>query len=332
MYYNAANKGGLTAELGRAPSSSVWYDCPVNDLRQSFPGQDGIGQGGVVIGDDFCPAGSYAVSALGIGTLGPWAMWQGTSNSVALADGVEEGGVISMLGATTADTQFMLSSIASMFRFVGPTAAYTLSGGKFWMEARIALGSIAASQQGVFFGLCDHTSSQITSATKTIITTGENTLATTKNLIGFFNRTTTCPNDFSVVYQPAGGTAVYPTGLTTCVTTATGAAMSAYAASSPKGQGTGFVKLGMRYDPTPQNTAIPCTSATQLQTAGQLYRPYFTFYVNGLKLPTFLTNVDCQVSTFPNNCTYAPAFVYGYLAGSTPVYLDWLYFAQMSSF
>ncbi len=317
-------------DTSRGPSQSIWGDFPIAEMLQSMSG--GYGEGGIVIQDDFCPMATPSNVTPAIGVLGQWAMWGAAGTTVT--DGIEEGGVAKIDGSTT-NKSFILTSNAGAFRFIGPTAAFAISGGRFAMEMRIALGSIAASQQGVFFGLCDNTGSQINSSDTTVIASGGNTLTTTKNLIGFFNRTTTCPSDFSVVYQPAAGTAVYPTSLTTPVTTVTGAVMAAYAASTIKGQGTGFVKLGMTFDPTPGNTQILCpASPPSGQTAGNLYQPTIQFYVNGQLVPNFINyGAIMKAATFPNNCVYSPVFNYMNVAGSTaPVYLDWLRFAQVPTF
>jgi hypothetical protein len=316
-------------DTGGGPSQGIWGDCPLEDLIQSFGG--GIGTFGNLIQDDFCPLASPSNTTPAIGTLGQWACW--LASGMTVTDGVEEGGVAKFDG-TTANKSSILTSNAGMFRFIGPTPNFVYAGGKFWMEARIALGSVAASQQGVFFGLADNTSSQINSSDTTIIASGGNTLTTTKNLLGFFNRTTTSPADWSVVYQPAAGTAVYPTGLTTIVNDVTGVNEVAYAASSPVGHGTGFVKIGMVYDPGPANPTLQAPSSPPSgQTAGNLYRPIIKFFVNGQLHPKFLTGVNVQATTFPTNCVFAPVFNYMNIAGATaPVYLDWVRFAQLGSF
>lgn len=319
----------LSQDTTRGPSQALWGDFPVEDALQNRGG--GIGTACMEIWDDFCPCPTPSNTTPAIGTFGPWATWM--ASGMTITDGIEEGGVIKFDG-TTANKSSILTSNAGMFRMVGGSTAYAFTGGKFWMEMRIALGSIAASQQGVFFGLADHTSSQINSSDTTVVASGGNTLTTTKNLIGLFNRTTTGPTDFSVVYQPASGTAVYPTSLTTLVTTVAGSAMTAYAASTAKGQGTGFVKLGMKFDPNPSNQAIPAPSSPPSgQTAGTLYKPIITFYVNGQAAPCFLNPGILQAATFPTNCIFSPVFNYMNIAsGTAPVYLDWMRFGALASF
>lgn len=330
MYYAGYNKGGLVQETQRAPSSSIWYDCPVEDLRQSFPGFVNTGQGGILVGDDFVTAGQSGTT--GLQSFGQWSCWGGTTTAVAVTDAVEEGGVLKILGATTAHTQFVLSSLAGAFRLEGPTSAFALTGGKWWMECRIAVGGVTTGNMGIFCGFMDNTSS-VTGAANRCLASGGDAVATTNNSIGFVYRESV-GNDWTVSFCPAGGSVVYPTNLTTLVNTVTGSNLSAYAASTVKGQGTGFVKLGMRFDFTGQNRAIPCTSATANQTVGTLYQPIITFYVNGQRLPTFLAAADLQLSTFPNNCLFAPTFGYDWETGTTAAaaYLDWMYFAQMSTF
>lgn len=318
-----------TQDTGRGPSQSIWEDCPLEDFIQSFGG--GIGTAGQLLQDDFCPVATPSNTTPAIGTLGQWACW--FASGMTLTDGVEEGGVPKFDG-TTANKSSILTSNAGMFRFIGGSTGFAYTGGKFWMEFRIALGSVAASQQGVFVGLADNTSSQINSSDTTIMASGGNTLTTTKNIFGFFNRTTTSPADWSVVYQPAAGTAVFPTGLTTLVNDVTGVNEVAYAASTDKGQGTGFVKIGMTYNPTNAIPSIPAPSSPPSgQTAGTLYKPAFQFYVNGKLHPKFLAPVNIQATTWPVNTVFSPVFNYMNIAGATaPVYLDWIRMAQLASF
>lgn len=311
------------ADTSRDMSQNVWRCVKGWDTIGSRPGR------GVKIADDFEQFATVS-GAAAIGNIGKWAAWAASGQT--MVDGIEEGGVAKMDGGT-ANKSTILTSNSASFRFTGASTAYSYTGGNFAMEMRIALGSVAASQQGVFFGLCDNTSSQINSSDTTVIASGGNTLTTTKNLIGFFNRTTTCPSDFSVVYQPAGGTAVYPTGLTTPITTVAGSAMSAYAASTSKGHGTGFVKLGMTFEPNPQGMLQAPATCPSGQTAGVLYRPVIKFFVNGVQAAAFLHGGIIQAATFPVNCLFAPVFNYMNIAGGTaPIYLDWLAFAQEPSF
>lgn len=318
----------VSQDTGRLPSQSIWGDCPLADLMFMHGGLD---NSGTLVQDDFCPVATPSNTTPAIGVLGQWACW--LASGMTVVDGVEEGGVVKLDG-TTANKSSILTSNAGAFRFIGGSTGFAYTGGKFWMEFRIALGSIASSQQGVFIGLADHTSSQINSSDTTIIASGANTLTTTKNILGFFNRTTTGPADWSVVYQPAGGTAVYPTGLTALVNNVTAANQAAYAASTDKGQGTGFVKIGMVYDPTPGNPSIVAPSSPPSgQTAGVLYKPLFKFFVNGQQHAKFIDPGIAKATTFPTNCVFSPVVNYMNEAGATaPVYLDWVRFAQLSSF
>lgn len=312
------------------------------DFQQDRGGGTGGGgqgagtTGGVEIWDDFCPMpspGTQAGALGGIGNLGQWAAWLDTSQTVV--DGVEEGGVAKFTGAATANKTTTLTSNAGTFRFVGASTAYTLNPAKFAMECRVAFSSIASGEAGFFFGLADSTSSQINSSATTILAASGNTLTTTKNLFGLFRRATTNPTDFSVVYQPAAGTAVYPTGLTTLVTTVTGAAIAAYAASTDVGKGTGFVKVGMVYDPTPGRPALAApASPPSGMTAGTLYRPVLTFYVNGVMCSQFLGAGIMQAATFPLTSSYCPVISYSNQNGATAtsIFLDWVRFGSQASF
>lgn len=323
---NTADYGPITSDSSRGPSATIWRDCPITLIQE----QAMEGAGGMHIWDDFLLAPEPSAGAA-IASYGSWASWGAAGTTIT--DAIEEGGVLKING-TTANKSFILTSDTGCFRFMGPTSAFVYSGGKFWAEWRIALGSIAASQQGVFLGVADQTSSQINSSDTTIVASGGNTLTTTKNLFGFFNRTTTSPADFSFVYQPASGTAVYPTGLTTVVNDVTGSNIAAYAASTIKGQGTGFVKIGMIFDPTPANPSIFAPSSPPSgQTAGLLYKPLIRIFVNGVQHAKFLAPANTQATTFPVNAIFSPVFNYMNIVGATaPVYMDWMRFAQLPSF
>lgn len=324
----------IAQDTSRGPSQGIWGDCPVEDFIQAFGG--GIGTAGYLVQDDFCPVATPSNTTPAIGVLGQWANWSAAGTTVL--DAAEEGGVAIINGTTTAKS-FILTSNAGMFRLVGNTP-FNLVGGKFWMEFRIAVGSIAASQHAIFCGLADNTGSQINSVDTSIIVAAGTSLTTTKNILGFFKTavsgtpTGTLQSDWSAVYQPAAGTAVYPNSLQQLSTTVVGSPMAAYAASAPVGKGTGFIKLGMVYDP---GAAVPTTPAPATpptgQTQGTLYRPTIKFFVNGQVAPAFLANVNLQASTFPNNCVFSPVFNYMNISGaSAPVYLDWVRFAQLASF
>ncbi len=312
------------ADTSREPSAQLWMDCPWNSLV-ARPAS------GVTLWEDFTVLPSIATSGA-VGTAGQWSAWYGAT-TLTIADQPEEGGVIKIDTSTTdANKSVILTTKTSSFRFMGASTAYKFNGGRFWMEFRIALGSVAASQQGVFIGVADHTGGQINASDTTIIASGGNTLTTTKNVLGFFNRTTTCPSDFSLVYQPAAGTAVYPTGLTTPALTTGGAAMTAYAASTDKGQGTGFIKIGMRYNKNGPVRVAPSTCPSG-QTAGTKYQATLEVFVNGIRAAAFLNPGIMQAATFPLTSAYAPVIQYMNVAsGTAPIYLDWVRYAQEASF
>lgn len=325
---NAVNtadiENNLVANTDRGPSRSIWSDCPITEfIENPFSG--------MYFFDDFLMSGEPS-SATSHGTWGQWASWFSANN--AYADATEEGGVLYLSGGTgSAHATTTLTSTTLPFRLIGPSTAYANAGGKLWFECRVATNSLTTGQYGLFIGLADNTSTTIQSGTNTVLASGEQTLGTTKNALGFVY-SQAIANDFFFAYVPAAGAVVKPTGLTTLVTTVAGAAMKAYAASTIKGQGTGFVKLGFLYDPTPGNVPLYPGTATQLQTAATLYKPLMKFYVNGLQAGTFLASVDMQVATFPNNCTYAPVIQYVNTAGSGAVgcYIDWIRIAASNSF
>lgn len=314
-------------DTSRAPSASIWGDCPVADLLQNAS----LGGTGVLIEDDFCPVGEPS-SATSIGSCGKWASWSGSGSTIT--DGVEEGGVAKINGSTGGKS-LVLTSKAGAFRFIGGSTNFNLVGGKFWMEFRVALGSIAASQQGLFIGLSDTTGSAINATDVITMAVGGDLLTVSQNnVFGFINRTTTSPADFAFCWNPASATSVYPAALNNLVNKVTGANMVAYAASTDKGKGTNFVKIGMVYDPTGDKTAIPAPASPPTgMTAGTLYKPLIQFYVNGQLHPQFLSAAVLQAATFPVNTVFSPVIQYINIAGATaPIYLDWVRFAQLATY
>ena len=317
------------ADTSRRLSAGLWKDCPFEHFR-GRPGE------GVFIFEDF-ERMPYSLTTNAESNFGLWDAWIGTTGSIG--DGLEEGGAAKFdnSGANKACT---LSSRAGSFRFVGASTAYNLNPGRMWMEFRIAVASIAASQHGVFIGFADSTGSAISSSDITIVAANAVSLTTTKNLFGLFKTATDASPtglltaDWSAVYQPAAGTAVYPVGLRQLMTTVASAPMVAYAASTDKGHGTGFVKIGMLYDPSgsPPFQQAPATCPAG-QTAGNLYRPVMKFFVNGVPAPAFLHAGILQAAAFPLTSVYSPVICYQNLAAATaPVYIDWVAFAQEASF
>jgi hypothetical protein len=128
----------------------------------------------------------------------------------------------------------------------------------------------------------------------------------------------------------AGGTVQYPTNLQTLSTTVTGAALTAYTTVA-NGASTGFIKLGMLFDPTAANPPIPAPASVNGQIAGTVYRPVVQFFVNGQLAPTFLDAGLVQKSTFPTGWM-SPVIAFGTQANSAAAYVDWIRVAQLASF
>lgn len=335
MAVNSADYSSpFSQDTSRGPSQSIWSQFQIADAQQDRGG--GTGGGGIEVWDDFCPVPSISTGAA-IGTVGQWAAWLGSGST--LLDGVEEGGVVKING-TTDDKAVILTSNAGAFRFMGASTAYTFNPAKFGMEFRIALGNVSTTNlHGIFIGLADNTSSQINSVDTTILAAGGTAFTSTKNIMGFYKAPTTASQtgyslaDWGFAYQPASGTAVYPSALATLVTTVTGSAMSAYAASTDVGKGTGFVKIGMVYDPSPGLPAqvIPASPPTGM-TAGNLAKPVLRFYVNGQLCGQFISRDVMAAATFPLTSVYSPVICYLNQGASAPIYLDWVRFYQQASF
>ncbi len=137
----------------------------------------------------------------------------------------------------------------------------------------------------------------------------------------FFNKGDTAQTEWQFVFNLAGGTVNFPTNLTTLMNTALGAVFTANQ----------YVKLGFLFDPSAL-TAFVGASPTARQTQGQLARKVIRIFVNGVELPTFLSNLDVY------NATAAQAFPTGFMS---PVFgcqqhatkglfkADWMRVAQM---
>lgn len=327
QYINA-----LVQDASRGPSQSIWGDCPLADFQQGMGG--GIGTAGMLVEDDFMQAGQPALNANS--SAGRWACWADTGST--LTDANEEGGVLKLLNGTAGD-QITLASLAGGFKMVSGASGFPL-GQKLWFEARVALSSISSTVQGMFVGLADNTSTQITSTTALIMAATANTLVGTKGMFGFFNRAVASPSEWCVAYQVAGGSTVFPTNLQTLMNTVTGAVATAYAAVS-NGNGTGFVKLGFKFDPTADNPALLVPSlnsgdGTVTQTVGGLLKPIIQFFVNGQLCGTFLDPSMLQTSRFPTK-RMTPVISFGQASASGTVataasYIDWIRVAQLASF
>ncbi len=322
MAVNSADYASNVADTGRGPSMSIWKDCPVVAIQED-PSL------GMHFWDDFQGGSMATINAAS--TYG--SNWLGFADTTTVfTDLNEEGGVPNFNHATGAKG-LALGGNGGSFKVVSGASGFPL-GQKLWFECRIAVGTIAASLQGMFVGLCDNTSTLVNASAATILATSGATLTGTKGMMGFFwpMGTTT---DWKFIYQVAGGSTISPTGLTTVITTVTGTAPTAYAAVT-NGNGTGFYKLGFLFDPSPGNVARNVTTAsgdgTVTQTAGALLKPMLQIFVNGMPAPAFIDSSMIQTSRFPSK-RMAPALSFqSNSASAVGVSPDWIRVAQLASF
>lgn len=313
----------LSQDTSRGPSPNVWRGQIIEDYVQDF-------SLGFFSEDDFNIAGNI-VTTNAAGNVGKWATWIDT-NGVLGADPADEGAALLLSDGGNSGVTLAFGSTAGGYRLVSAASGFPYDQ-PLAFECRVAVGSITTAKRDVFIGLVDNTA-QATGSGTAVISGTTNTLTTTNGFIGFHFRSTTNPTDVGFVFNPAGGPAVYPTNLQTLSTTVVGSALTAYAAGSTGAvTGTGFIKLGFVFDPTPQNTSLLISSASTGQTAGTLARPVIRVYANGQQAPAFLTNTNLQAATFPSGFM-APFFGYKSRSGTSAggLYIDWIRAAKLATF
>lgn len=312
------NAGGDT---NRRPSPVIWQSCPKRDEIERA--------GGTWFFDDFNPAGNATMTSAFKGSLGQWSIY-GDAGAL-VQNGQDNAGTISPLeggwitiGSNDDNEGVTLFSSAGAFQFMTTTSA-TAPGyrNRIYYECRCSRGTVAATKNDCFIGLCDPIlSAGVASAAQPISTT-INTLDTTNGLFGFFSAGSSAgsfagPTDFGVAFLKAGSTVNAPTNLTGLL----GATSQTVLAAAS------IVKLGFIYDPNAYQQAVS-GSPTARQTAGAVRRKLIRFFVNGIETPTFLSNDDMA------NATAAQAFPIGFMcptiatmndAGSTPgtFSVDWI--------
>ena len=297
----------------RGPSYALWKGkrpCPVRDLIEDPAA-------GMYFFDDFLMCGQWATTNTTGQSMGQWGSY-GSTGSVP-TDGALEGGVLSL--ASDGDQESAtIASITGSFR-ITTTSTLALNQA-LWFETRVAVGTIATTKSDVFVGLADKLLSSSLLANTLPISTTDDLLSTTPNLIGFHRKSGT-GNDWSFVYQLAAGTAVYPTGLTTLSTTVLGSAIVAQS-----GQ-TGFIKLGFLFDP--QASLQTIGTASTGQTVGTVRQPLIRVFVNGLEAAAFLTTTNVQGTAFPTGFM-GPVFSNMQTAtGSNAALIDWIRVAQLAN-
>ncbi len=307
-----------TADTNRGPSAAIWASAKVADSLQdpSLYQQ---------MFDDFLSVGNTPSTSGGAysGSLSSdkgWSVYFGT-NGVLGTDPNFEGGVILLSDGGNSTVSMSLTSSAGWAGFIYPlvSSVYALKG-RMWFECRVAVGSITTAKRDCFIGLTDTGAP----GANNVIGSSTNTLSTTPGLIGFHFRSTTNPTDVGVAYNVAGGTVQYPTNLQTLVNTVTGSPL--VAETSSNGLGSGFVKLGFLFNPSPGNPQQRITSATgNNQTVGNLAKPMIQFFVNGVAAPAFMDSTMIQNALFPST-NLAPAIAYESRSGTAAggFYVDWI--------
>ena len=274
--------GNTAADTERGPSPALW-NAPGsrNGWVPDFQADPRLG---LVFWEDFKSAGIQAATGSAGNFVADKAWYQYGDTAGTITDSGIQGGAINLAAGTTDNAGMAIGSLVNAFKLITSTGAYQ---GRMIFETRVNLSAatLANSKADAFIGLVDGSG---TPAAAMPITATDGVLSTSPGLIGFHKRGgTTGATDWQFVYQIAGGTAVYATGLTDLVTTVTGAA--------PVG-GT-FYKLGFDFNPFAE--AVMISTASTGQTAGVLARPIITVYINGMKCVSFLTSTNVAGAAFP---------------------------------
>jgi hypothetical protein len=301
----------LVQNANRGPSDIIWGNCPVLDIIE-------CPERGMYMFDDFIGAPNIPTAAsvaIAQGFNGNFSVYADIAST--LTDGAAEGGVLTFNNTTTAKG-ITLGPSAGAFRLI--TTSTNAPNGKLWFEARVTKNSITATKGEMFVGLMD---SFLTSGLPTVampISATPNVLSTVPNLIGFHFKGN-APTDVNFVYQLAGGTAVYPTNLTTLLATTTPPNV-VLAASA-------FIKVGFLFDPQAQFKTI--ASASTGQTAGNVRRALLRIFVNGVELPAFLTTDNTAGAAFPTGFM-GPVFAMMQQTSSSPptAGIDWIRCCQLA--
>jgi hypothetical protein len=299
------------ANTNRGPSTSLWKGdrpCPWLDIVED-PSM------GMAFFDDFLLCGQIpaATGGTSVTNMGQWGLY--CSQGGLLTDGALEGGVIS-IGSDGDQESVTLASLAGAFRLV--TTSTLALNQRLWFECRVAVGTIATTKNDCFIGLCDKLVTSNLMVNTIPISTTDDALSTTPNMIGF-HRKSGVGTDWTFVYQLASGTAVYPTNLTTLSTTVYGSAITA----------NGFVKLGFLFDPVADPVQI--TSASTGQTVGQIKRKLVRVFVNGLEAAAFLTSDNLGGGAFPTGFMGPVISNMQTATGANQLLVDWIRVAQLAN-
>jgi hypothetical protein len=281
----------LVANTERGPSEIIWgAPGTPNAWVEDFIQDPRLG---LYVFDDWALAGSGPGAATAFtGSFGMWTLYQG-SNSGTIIDGSVIGGVIQFQpssgtvssGAST--PTIALQSLAGAFQLITNSSGNSALQGKLAFEARVALTSITSGQRDAFIGLSDGAPGS--SNPFLVLSAGSsNMLASSNNLIGFYNAGSGRGQDWWFVYQRASTAAVFASNLGSLVSKVTGTAIAAGS----------YYKLGFVFDPNAQVKAIG--TASDGQTVGNTAKQMLTVYVNGIQAAAFLTQTqNILTASFP---------------------------------
>ncbi len=308
----------LNANTARGPSEVIWKDCPWNAMKGDM-------SQGMTFEDDFIMAGNADMSSAYKNSLGQWSSYGYAGAQIN--DAQLEGGVIKLSSDGDNEGLTLLSSAGS-FRFV--TTSTLVNNQKMWFEARVAKSSVTTAHMTGFVGLMKPTLASGLPTTAQPLTTTDDIPMTAGDLFGFLlsgtaNATTGgTMTEVGVTFVLASGTVNYPTNLKTLMASTGNTVLAADT----------YVKLGWVFDPTAKYRLV--TTATARQTVGQWRRPLITFYVNGLRVPTFLSSDDVDNATatqaFPT-AFMSPCISIMNEASQSSDYLaaDWIRIAQRAN-
>lgn len=291
IVYLSNNPPGTSANTERGPSETIWgWQGQPNGGVEDFLQDPRLG---MHFFDDFVVTGQGPGAATAFtGSMGNWSLFQG-SNSGTIKDASSIGGILSFVpssgtvssGASTPTVS--IRGLAGAFCIASNSSGNSALQGRLAFEARVALTSITSGQRAAFIGLTDGAPGN-NSPFLNVSAGSSNELASSANLIGFYNPSSGLNQDWQFVFQLASTAPVFVTNLANLVSTVTGSAITA-------GQ---VVKLGFVYDPNAGYMNI--SSAANGQTAGTTARAMLKVYVNGVAAAAFLTQAaNILTASFP---------------------------------
>jgi hypothetical protein len=244
--------------------------------------------------DDFLVTGmdpgAGAAAAL-TGNLGQWSVYIGSTAQIRdgsiLGGGLQfvPGSIAVSSGASTPTAA--ICSMVGAFQITANSSGNSALNGRLAFEARIMLTSVTDVKRAAFIGLADG-GPKAGNPFLVVSAGSSNELASSQNLIGFYFPSSGMGGDCQFVFQKASTAAVFPTNLSSLVSTVTGSAIVA---------GT-FYKLGFVFDQLAPSAAI--SSASTGQTAGAIAKQMIRVYVNGIQAAAFLTQTqNILTASFP---------------------------------